>query len=182
MSVHIVIKKSQKKLYVYQNGRIVFYTQIAHGRGGTTSGVRKIKKWVPGPVALRRDYSPITWFSFGATFHSVYRWPAPGVTGYVHPGHGRFEAVRVDANTARVKYSGDWYDVWKDSNPFGVIMADLEPGKIELHGTGRDSTGRDVLPSMSGDDITHGCIRVTNDAIKRIKNLAPVGTEVRIEN
>jgi len=54
----------------------------------------------------------------------------------------------------------------KYSNPFGVMMADLEPGKIELHGTGRDRTGHDVLPSMSGTDVVHGCVRITNDAIK----------------
>jgi hypothetical protein len=181
-NIQIIIKKSQKKLYVYQSGQIVFQTQIAHGRTGTHPGVRKIKEWVTGPVALRRDYSPITWFSFGATFASVYRWPKPGSIGHVYPGHGQFEAKRIDANTAQVKYLGQWYDVWKDSNPFGVIMADLEPGKIELHGTQRDQTGRDVLPSMSGNDITHGCVRVTNDAIKRIKSLALVGTEVHIEN
>lgn len=182
MSARIVIKKSLKKLYVYQNGRIVFETQIAHGRTGTTPGVRKIKSWVTGPVSLRSDYNPITWFSFGATFSAVYKWPAPGKIGSVYPGHGKFEAERIDAVTAKVKYLGQWFKVWKDSNPFGVMMADLEPGKIELHGTARDSAGRDVLPSMSGNDITHGCIRVTNDAIKRIKALAPMGTEVSIEN
>ena len=182
MTVKIIIKKNQKKLYVYRNGSIIFQTQIAHGRTGTTPGVRKIMRWVHGPVALRRDYSPITWFSFGATFASVYQWPASGATGHVLPGHGRFEAKRIDANTAQVKYLGQWYSVWKDSNPFGVMMADLEPGKIELHGTHRDQSGRDVLPSMSGTDITHGCVRVTNDAIKKIKSLAPIGTEVSIEN
>ena len=182
MSVQIIIKKGRKRLYVYRNGRIIFQTKIAHGRTGTTTGVRKIKKWVPGPVALRRDYSPITWFSFGATFSNRYHWPAPGVSGYVRPGHGRFEAKRINSNAAKVKYLGQWYDVWKDSNPFGIMMADLQPGGIELHGTSRDQAGRDVLPSMIGSDVTHGCIRVTNNAIRKIKNLALTGTEVRIEN
>jgi lipoprotein-anchoring transpeptidase ErfK/SrfK len=59
-------------------------------------------------------------------------------------------------------------------------MADLEPGKIELHGTHRDEKGNDQLPSMVGDDVTHGCVRVSNKAIKKIKRLAPVGTDVRI--
>jgi L,D-transpeptidase catalytic domain len=183
MSVKIIIKKNQKKLYVYRNRSIIFQTQIAHGRTGTTPGVRKIMRWVPGPVTLQRpDYKPVTWFSFGATFARVYQWPASGVTGHVHLKHGQFEAKRIDANTAQVKYLGRWHDVWKDSNPFGAMMADLAPGKIELHGTNRDQNGRDVLPSMSGINITHGCVRVTNDAIKKIKSLAPIGTEVSIEN
>ena len=90
------------------------------------------------------------------------------------------EPRRVDANLAQVKHAGRWYDVWKDSNPFGVLMADLSPGRIELHGTGRDELGNDVLPSMSGPDVTHGCVRVSNAAIRRIKKLAPPGTEVEI--
>jgi hypothetical protein len=180
-NVHIVIKKSERKLYVYQGPTILFQTQVAHGTTGTTPGIRKIKKWVTGPVSQRRDYSPITWFSFGATFAPVYQWPAPGNKGYVYPGHGRFEANRIDVNTAQVKYLGQWFDVWKDSNPFGAMMADLEPGKIELHGTSKDQNGRDVLPSMSGNDITHGCVRVTNDSIRQIRRLAPEGTEVSIE-
>jgi lipoprotein-anchoring transpeptidase ErfK/SrfK len=59
-------------------------------------------------------------------------------------------------------------------------MADLSPGKIELHGTGRDELGNDVLPAMSGTDVTHGCVRATNNAIRRIKKFAPPGTEVQI--
>ena len=184
MSVKIIIKKNQKKLYVYRNGSIIFQTQIAHGRTGTTPGLHKIISWEPGPVTLRLpEYSPRVWFSFGATFAKGYKWPASGKTGHVFPGRGqKFEAIRIDANTAKVKYLGKWYPVWKDSNPFGVWMADLEPGKNELHGTCRDDKGQDVLPSMSGTEITHGCVRVTNDAIKKIKNLAPIGTDVSIEN
>jgi hypothetical protein len=182
MGTEIVIKKGQGRLYVYQNKKAIFETQIAHGRTGTTTGKRKIKKWAPGPVALRADYSPITWFSFDATFDPSYRWPAPGKTGFVHLAHGQFEAKRTGIDTGWVKFNNEWYAIHKDSNPFGALMADLDPGKIELHGTGRDINGQDVLPSMSGNDITHGCVRVSNSAIRRIKSLAPVGTEVRIES
>jgi hypothetical protein len=180
-TVRIVIKKKARKLYVYRGGKVVFKTAVAHGERGTRPGVRKIAKWVWGAVSHRTDYKPTTWFSFGATFHSKYRWPAPGDKGYVNPGHGKFEAERISADLAKVKYRGTWWPVWKDSNPFGVLMAELEPGRIELHGTSRDQAGADELPSMSGSDVTHGCIRVTNSAIRRIKSLAPVGTEVSVE-
>jgi hypothetical protein len=177
----IVIRKSKRVLRVYnKRGRLVFSTPVAHGKTGTTTGTRKIKKWVWGPVSHRPDYSPITWFSFGATFSKRYRWPKPGETGFVRPGHGRFKAKRLSTAEAKVEYDGVWYEVWKDSNPFGVLMADLSPGLIELHGTHRDKLGADELPSMSGGDITHGCVRVSNTAIRKIKQLAPIGTVVKI--
>lgn len=178
--VLIIIKKSTRTLYLYRGGKLLFKTPVAHGKGHTPPGTRKIKKWIPGPVSLRPDYNPITWFSFGATFSKTYKWPEPGKGGQVYPGHGRFPAQRIREDLGQVYYNGQWWNVWKDSNPFGVLMADLEPGKIELHGTHRDEKGNDQLPSMVGADVTHGCVRVSNDAIRKIKQLAPVGTEVRI--
>jgi hypothetical protein len=178
--VLIIIKKSTRTLYLYKGGKLLFKTTVAHGRGGTTKGKRKIKKWVPGPVSRRLDYSPVTWFSFGATFSPKYKWPETGKSGDVYPAHGKFPAKRIRDDLAQVYFDGDWYNVWKDSNPFGALMADLEPGKIELHGTHRDEKGNDQLPSMVGDEVTHGCVRVSNKAIKKIKRLAPVGTDVRI--
>jgi hypothetical protein len=177
-----VILKRAGHLIAYRGQTIVFITQISHGGKGTSVGKRRIKRWIPGPVSYRPDYKPNTWFSFGKTFSHIYRWPKLGRFGYVYPGHGVFRAHRVNRDFAQVRYRGWWYDIWKDSNPFGPMMADLTPGKIDLHGTMKDEFGNDVLPTTLFGEYTHGCIRVSNKSIQKIMNFAPPGTTVSIKN
>ena len=45
-------------------------------------------------------------------------------------------------------------------------------GIVGLHGTN--------TPSLLGQAVSHGCIRVANEAILRLKDLVPVGTPIRI--
>ena len=46
-------------------------------------------------------------------------------------------------------------------------------GPVAIHGTNR--------PSLLGLPVSNGCIRVSNDAIKRIWQLAPTGTRVLVQ-
>ena len=46
------------------------------------------------------------------------------------------------------------------------------PGQIGLHGTD--------APSLVGTDVSHGCLRVTNDVITALARQLPLGTPVRI--
>jgi lipoprotein-anchoring transpeptidase ErfK/SrfK len=46
------------------------------------------------------------------------------------------------------------------------------PGQIGLHGTND--------PAALGTDVSHGCIRISNDAITRLAKLLPLGTRVQI--
>ena len=46
------------------------------------------------------------------------------------------------------------------------------PGQIALHGTNR--------PALIGTPASHGCVRMTNDAITKLVGLVPVGTPVEI--
>jgi lipoprotein-anchoring transpeptidase ErfK/SrfK len=46
------------------------------------------------------------------------------------------------------------------------------PGEIGLHGTND--------PAALGTDVSHGCIRISNDAITRLAKLLPLGTPVQI--
>jgi lipoprotein-anchoring transpeptidase ErfK/SrfK len=45
-------------------------------------------------------------------------------------------------------------------------------GVVGIHGTN--------TPSLLGQAVSHGCIRVANEAILRLKDLVPVGTPIRI--
>ena len=45
-------------------------------------------------------------------------------------------------------------------------------GIVGIHGTNS--------PSLLGQAVSHGCIRVANEAILRLKDLVPVGTPIRI--
>ena len=45
-------------------------------------------------------------------------------------------------------------------------------GIVGIHGTN--------TPSLLGQAVSHGCIRVANDAILRLKDLVPVGTPIKI--
>jgi lipoprotein-anchoring transpeptidase ErfK/SrfK len=184
-TTRIVVKKGARKLLVYKDGRVVFRTSIAHGGPRTLLGIRQIVKWSPGPVSPNRNYNPYTWFSFGRTFDPKYHWPAVGSSGHVRPGRGMYPAKRLSNTEGEVFYNGRWQAVWKDSNPFGALMATLargsRPGSIHIHGTARDRAGRDTLPTMEGESFTKGCVRATNPAIRRIRQLSPVGTEVSIE-
>ena len=45
-------------------------------------------------------------------------------------------------------------------------------GIVGIHGTN--------TPSLLGQAVSHGCIRVANEAILRLKRLVPVGTPIRI--
>ena len=46
-------------------------------------------------------------------------------------------------------------------------------GVVGIHGTNP--------PSLLGQAVSHGCIRVANEAILRLKDLVPVGTPIRIQ-
>lgn len=45
-------------------------------------------------------------------------------------------------------------------------------GVVGIHGTN--------TPSLLGQAVSHGCVRVANEAILRLKELVPVGTPIRI--
>lgn len=45
-------------------------------------------------------------------------------------------------------------------------------GVVGIHGTSR--------PWLMGQAVSHGCIRVTNDVVLRLRRLAPLGTPIRI--
>ena len=45
-------------------------------------------------------------------------------------------------------------------------------GVVGIHGTN--------TPSLLGQAVSHGCVRVANEAILRLKDLVPVGTPIRI--
>ena len=45
-------------------------------------------------------------------------------------------------------------------------------GIVGIHGTN--------TPSLLGQAVSHGCVRVANEAILRLKELVPVGTPIRI--
>jgi lipoprotein-anchoring transpeptidase ErfK/SrfK len=45
-------------------------------------------------------------------------------------------------------------------------------GQVAIHGTNN--------PSLIGDAVSHGCIRVQNSVIRRVARLIPLGTPVRI--
>lgn len=173
-TLKIIVRKRQKKVLLYRGAKLVYEAFAAHGGPGTSNGKRKILKWHYGAVSAL--YEPSTWFSFGATFENrVYGWPQPGKEGFVKVWGKEYRARRRNRNEGDIWYGGRWYPIWKDMNPFGVAMADLEPGSIELHGTGKDKGGRDVFPP-----VTHGCVRTYNKDILQIKRLVSVGTEVEI--
>lgn len=178
MAVRIVISKSRKRLWVYQNARVILSTRAEHAGAKTRLGERKIVRWVWGAVASRKDFNPHTWFSFGDTFgkkHKRYTWPKPGQTGVVKCHRGTFKAVRISETLARVQWRGQWWEVWKDSNPYGVLAAQLTT-LVWLHGTGRDKNGKDALgPGQAG------CVKVSNSAIQRTKRIVPAGSIVSIE-
>ncbi len=46
------------------------------------------------------------------------------------------------------------------------------PGQVAMHGTDQ--------PNLVGQNVSHGCIRMTDAAAKRLETLVPVGTPVRI--
>lgn len=173
-NVQIVISKKKKQLIVLRRGQSkpAFTCLAVHGGRGTTNGTRKISKWAWGAISSR--YQPRTWFSYGATFKG---WPSAGHAGQITKWGKRWNVKRESVDIGYIWYDAHWYKIWKDINPFGVVMADLSPGTIELHGTGKDEHGRDAFPN-----VTHGCVRTHNKDILKIKNLAPVGTEVRIED
>jgi lipoprotein-anchoring transpeptidase ErfK/SrfK len=69
-------------------------------------------------------------------------------------------------------------------NPFlGVFALELSAhsptltdwpggGVVGIHGTS--------VPHLLGQAVSHGCIRVSNEAARQLRRLAPVGTAVRV--
>jgi lipoprotein-anchoring transpeptidase ErfK/SrfK len=45
-------------------------------------------------------------------------------------------------------------------------------GQVGIHGTDQ--------PELLGRDVSHGCLRVANDVIRRLAKLVPLGTPVLI--
>jgi hypothetical protein len=187
-AVKIIVRKSKGELYVYKGSGStpIYKAKAVHGGAAKTSnGRRTIKHWVWGAVSFR--YAPNTWFSYGATFKG---WPPVGDFGVITKHGRKWHVFRQSATAGLIWYDGGkgggaaspgsltssgWYPIWKDQNPFGVVMADLTPGRIELHGTGKDPRGADTFPP-----VTHGCVRTHNKSILKIKSLAPAGSIVEI--
>lgn len=75
-------------------------------------------------------------------------------------------------------------DVPSDNGPYGAYQVSVAGfsdvlqsfgggvGQIALHGTNR--------PELLGQPVSNGCVRMTNDAITRMAQLAPLGTPVDI--
>lgn len=75
-------------------------------------------------------------------------------------------------------------DVPSDDGPYGAYQVSVAGfsdvlqsfgggvGQIALHGTNR--------PDLLGQPVSNGCVRLTNDAITRLAQLAPLGTPVDI--
>jgi lipoprotein-anchoring transpeptidase ErfK/SrfK len=85
--------------------------------------------------------------------------------------------------------TGDYYvtellDPGNPSGPYGPWAFGLSafsdvytsfaggPGQIGLHGTNS--------PGTLGGDVSHGCIRVTNEAIRALADQLPIGTPISI--
>jgi lipoprotein-anchoring transpeptidase ErfK/SrfK len=60
-------------------------------------------------------------------------------------------------------------------NGYSEVLPDFNGGDpiIGIHGTNQ--------PDLVGQDVSHGCIRVTNDVITKLANLLPLGTPVQIK-
>ena len=181
--VRIIIKRHKTTLVpggvapgqikVLRGSKVIRTYPAWHGGRTTPLGEKTIIKWAWGAVSFRDDYVPDCWFSYGATFKG---WPKPGAEGVLVKNGRTWEVRRRSDDLGEIFYDGDWYPVWKNSNPFGVVMADLFPGIVELHGTGKDETGADAFP-----EVTHGCVRTYNRNILAIMHLAPPGTKVTTE-
>jgi len=60
-------------------------------------------------------------------------------------------------------------------NGYSEVLPDFNGGDpiIGIHGTNQ--------PELVGQDVSHGCIRVTNDVITQLANLLPLGSPVQIK-
>jgi lipoprotein-anchoring transpeptidase ErfK/SrfK len=60
-------------------------------------------------------------------------------------------------------------------NGYSEVLPDFNGGDpiIGIHGTNQ--------PDLVGQDVSHGCIRVTNDVITKLANLLPLGSPVQIK-
>ena len=174
MSAVITISKSRNELIVTVGGAQKMRVKAVHGGPATPTGRKTIKRWVWGAVSSR--WEPNTWFSYGATFK---QWPAPSKRGTIRVFGENWAVIRDTITTGRIQYprgeadESKWFKVWKDDNLYGVAMADLSPGRVELHGTGKDVTGKDVFPA-----VTHGCVRLRNEDIIKVRTLVPSGSVV----
>lgn len=58
---------------------------------------------------------------------------------------------------------------------FSEVLPNFNGGDaiIGIHGTNQ--------PDLVGQDVSHGCIRVTNDVITKLADLVPLGTPVQIK-
>lgn len=56
--------------------------------------------------------------------------------------------------------------------PYGVRWMGLNSPGIGIHGTNN--------PASIGKSVSHGCIRMQNDAVTELYNLVPIGTPVKI--
>jgi L,D-transpeptidase catalytic domain len=54
-----------------------------------------------------------------------------------------------------------------------VLSGWPQGGPVAIHGTNR--------PSLLGQPVSNGCIRVSNETVKRLWRLAPTGTPVRVQ-
>lgn len=94
----------------------------------------------------------------------VRRWPTP---------RGRFyarERLRVPAGGARHVYGP--LAIGTSAHSPTLSGGNWGEGVIGVHGTGRP----DLLPGR----VSHGCIRVPNDKIRRLWDLMPLGTPILI--
>lgn len=81
-------------------------------------------------------------------------------------------------------YTEDFVKLDDPSGPYGAYAYGLSgfsevltsfgggPGQLAIHGT--DEPGR------LGSDVSHGCIRMSNEAITRLANILPLGVPVQV--
>ena len=177
--VRIIIKRHKTSLVpggvapgqikVLRGSKVIRTYPAWHGGRTTPLGEKTIIKWAWGHVSFGMTTCPIADSPTGPCSRGGRSRAQEGVL----VKNGRtWEVRRKSDDLGEILYDGDWYPVWKNSNPFGVVMADLSR-HCELHGTGKDETGADAFP-----EVTHGCVRTYNKNILAVMHLAPPGTKV----
>ena len=111
------------------DGRLVPESYLKIVQPADAGVVKEIAKWVWGAVSLRDDYRPECWFSFGATFKG---WPDPGGEGVIRKKGRDWKVRRIGEDLGEIFYDGGWYEIVKDSNPFGVVMADRNQARYPI--------------------------------------------------
>jgi len=59
-------------------------------------------------------------------------------------------------------------------NSWSITVLAGGDGRVGLHGTNQ--------PGLVGSDVSHGCIRLRNGAVRRLAKILPLGTPVYIRS